>query len=106
MRYTIIGSGSDGSERTVVLDADDEIEALTLAREQGIFRSIAIRVRKSFTVTQAWAGEDYWVFYAGVCEPDPADGWASSLTTNSRLEGVLRRPGLRRLILSGPRRST
>jgi hypothetical protein len=74
MRYTITGSGSDGSERTVVLDADDEIEALTLVREQGIVRSNAIRVRKSFTVTQAGAGEDYFVFEAGVWEPpDPAD---------------------------------
>ena len=30
-------------------------------------------MRKSFTATKAWAGEDYWIFYAGVCEPDPAD---------------------------------
>ena len=73
MRYTITGVGLDGSERTVVVDADDEIEALSLGHEQGIVRPTAIRVRKSFTATKAWAGEDYWVFYAGVSEPDSTD---------------------------------
>jgi hypothetical protein len=73
MRYTIIGSDSDGSERTVVADGDDEIEALTIAREQGIVHPTAIRVRKSFTATEAWIGVDYWILYAGVREPDSAD---------------------------------
>jgi hypothetical protein len=72
MRYTIMGSGSDGSERTIEVDADDEIEALSLGQGQGIVRSTAIRVRMSFTATEAWVGEDYWVFSAGVRQPDPA----------------------------------
>jgi hypothetical protein len=62
-QYKIDGLDSSGSAHSVTVDAEDEIDALTLARDQGILRATTVTARPSFMTRESFGWVDISDYY-------------------------------------------